>query len=99
MKLLQNFQARKNCGLDLTEVKCKKCSFETHSEGTLTRTAHKLKESNQNIILGFKNDMFHHVVLLKALGELNKVICSFCDFKTNSKGELKMHEHDKHMIA
>ena len=48
-----------------------------------------MKESNQNIILGFKNDAFHHVKLLEALGELNKIVCRSCDYKTNSKGELK----------
>ena len=93
------FEARKNCGLDLTELKCKKCGFETHSEGMLRkhkRTVHQIKESNQNIILGFKNDAFHHVKLLEALGELNKIVCRSCDYKTNSKGELKIHEHENH---
>ena len=63
------FESRKNCGLDLSEIKCKTCRFETHSEGLLRkhkRTAHRIKENNQNIILGFKNDMFHHPKLLEA---------------------------------
>ena len=55
------FEARKNCGLNLTELKCNKCSFETHSEETIKkhkRTAHQIKESNQN-------DIFHHFKLLR----------------------------------
>ena len=83
----------------MSEIKCKTCSFDTHSEGLLIkhkRTAHRIKVTNQNIILGFKNDMFHHLKLLEALGELNKIICAAFNFKTNSKGELKMHEHERH---
>ena len=75
------FGSRKNCGLDLSEIKCKTCRFETHSEGLLRkhqRTAHRIKETNQNIILGFKNDMFYHLKLLEALGELNKITCAAC---------------------
>ena len=51
---------RTNCGLDLSEIKCKKCNFETHSEGTLRkhkRTVHNLKESNLNTIVRFRADM------------------------------------------
>ena len=43
------FESRKNCGLDLSEIKCKTCRFETHSEGLLRkhkRTKHDLKETN-----------------------------------------------------
>ena len=83
------FETRKNCGLDLSEIKCKTCSFDTHSEGLMRkhkRTAHRIKETNQNIILGFKNDMFHHLKLLEDLGELNKITCAACNYKTNSKG-------------
>ena len=90
---------RKDCGLDLSEIKCKKCNFETHSEGTLRkhkRTVHNLKESNLNIIIGFKADMQHHLVLLEAMEELNKVICERCDFRTNSKGLLKIHDQEQH---
>ena len=93
------FESRKNCGLDLAEMKCKTCRFETHSEGILRkhkRTAHRIKETNQNIILGFKNDVFHHLKLLEALGELDKITCGVCNYKTNSKGELKLHEHERH---
>ena len=95
------FEARKNCGLNLADFKCNKCSFETHSEGTIKkhkRTAHQIKESNENIILGFKNDIFHHFKLIEAVGELNKVRCRTCDYKTNSRCELKMHVHEQHNI-
>ena len=82
MKLSQNWncmdilESRKNCELELSEMKCKACKFETHSEGLLRqhkRTTHRIKETNQNIILGFKNDMFYHLKILEALGELNKI--------------------------
>ena len=83
----------------MSEIKCEKCSFDTHSEGLIRkhrRTTHNIKETIQNIILGFKNDMFHHLVLLEALGELNKITCTSCNYKTNSKGELEMHEQERH---
>ena len=60
------------------------------------RTVHHLKESNLNIILGFKNDIFHHLKVLEAMDEINKIVCKTCDFRTNSKGELKMHEQEHH---
>ena len=69
-----------DCGLDLSELKCKKCTFETHSEGTLRkhkRNVHQLKESNLNIIIGFKTDMQHHLVLQEAMEELNKIILGY----------------------
>ena len=93
------FETRTNCGLKLDEIKCKKCEFETFSDGLIRlhkRNYHQLKESNQNIILGFKNDIIHHRVVLEAMDELNKKVCTMCEFKTNSKGELKIHEQEQH---
>ena len=55
-------------------------------------TIHQLKESNLNIILGFKSDTTHHIGVLEAMEELNKIACMTCEFRTNSKGELKIHE-------
>ena len=92
-------ETRINCGLKLDEIHCKKCDFETFSEGQLRlhkRRVHQLKESNSNIILGFKNDITHHCKVLEAMDELNKVPCSLCDFRTNSKGELKIHKQEEH---
>ena len=54
------YKLMKDCGLELTGYKCKKCAFESHSDGLLRkhkRTSHQLKESNQNMILGFKIDI------------------------------------------
>ena len=41
-------------------------------------------------------DMQHHIVLLEAMEELNKVICERCDFRTNSKGLVKIHDQEQH---
>ena len=46
-------------------------------------TIHQLKESNLNIILGFKSDITHHIRVLEAMDELNKIACITCDFRTN----------------
>ena len=90
----------KDCGLELTGYKCKICDFESHSDGLLrkhNRTTHQLKETNQDIILGFKNDIGNYVYLLETMGDdVNQIICDKCAFKCNSKGELKMHEKEIH---
>jgi hypothetical protein len=73
------FTLKKNCGLDLTAHRCKKCDFETHSKGILRkhkRTTHQLKESSLNIILGFKIDIQNYVYILETIGEeLNQLSC------------------------
>ena len=46
-------ETRINCGLKFDEIKCKKCDFETFSEGLFgvhRRTVHQVKESNLNVI-------------------------------------------------
>ena len=58
-----------------------------------------MKESNQNIIFGFKSDITLHIKVLEAMDELNKIACMKCEFKTNSKGELTMHEQEHHNKA
>lgn len=40
------------------------------------------------------DNLFKHG--LEALGELDKITCAKCNYKTNSKGELKLHEHERH---
>ena len=89
----------KDCGLELTGYKCKKCDYECHSDGLRKhkRTTHQLNESNQNIMLGFKNDIGNYVYLLETIGDdLNQITCGKCEFKCNSKGDLKMHEKEIH---
>ena len=89
----------KDCGLELTGYKCKKCDYECHSDGLRKhkRTTHQLNESNQNIMLGFKNDIGNYVYLLETMGDdLNQITCGKCEFKCNSKGDLKMHEKEIH---
>ena len=95
---------KEKTGLDLTilvDVKsCKKCGFETHSEGKLRkheRLTHQVMDSNKNIIMGFKNDIQEYFNILKDMGiDINKIDCQICEFKTNSHGELKMHEQQMH---
>ena len=55
--------------------KCKKCDFDTHSEGLLRQhkvTSHNLKESKQKIIVGYELDMQKFAnVLGEALTNIN----------------------------
>jgi hypothetical protein len=95
---------KEKTGFDLTilvSVKsCNKCDFETHSEGRLRKhkqVMHQIKESNLNLIIGFKNDILSFVDTLKNMGiEMKEIRCQICDFKTHSYGELKMHEQAMH---
>ena len=94
------FTVKTNCGLELSEHKCKKCEYETHSLGLLrnhNKTVHKLKESFQNILIGFENDMRAHLYLLETMKEpTNKFKCDQCAIATHSKGKLRMHEYEMH---
>ena len=91
---------KKNCGFDLNTKKCKKCYFEIYSEGLLRQhkvQIHSLKESPENIFLGFKNDLIEHVNLLKSMEDDVKLIrCKDCEFETYSKGLLEIHKNDNH---
>ena len=58
---------------------------------------HQIKESNLDIIIGFKNDILGFVDILKDMGEeIKEIRCQICDFKTHSYGEVKMHEQAMH---
>ena len=91
---------RVKCGLDNTEHKCKKCEYQSHSEGHLKihkRTIHNLKENVESIICGFKADTIHHAYLLETMGEnVDKFTCDKCEFKTHSKGNFTIHNSDLH---
>ena len=94
------FTVKTNCGLELSEHKCKKCEYETHSLGLLrnhNKIVHKLKESFQNILIGFENDLRAHLYLLETMEEpTNKFKCDQCAFATHSKGKLRVHEYEMH---
>lgn len=89
-----------NSGLDVTSQKCKKCDFETHSEGLLRQhkvTNHHIKETNQNIILGYEFDMQRHVKVLEAMEVgLDTFKCQECVFKTHSEGKFTLHKLTTH---
>ena len=91
---------RRNCGLDLGMSKCKKCDFVTHSEGILRKhkvNIHKIKESNENIILGFKSDFQSYCELLETMDEEpEEVKCKECEFKITSRGKLQIHMNETH---
>ena len=97
---------KQKTGLDmmiLVDVKsCKKCKFETHSEGELRKhekSTHDLGNSNMDIIMGFKNDIKEYFNIFKDMGvgeEIEEMNCKICNFKTKSNGELKMHEQEMH---
>ena len=92
---------RNDLGRDVYSKKCKKCDYETHSEGVLRVHKvedHKLKESKENIIIGFNNDVKDHIAILTELQEnLNNVRCDQCDFTTHSLGLLKIHVCGTHI--
>ena len=94
------FELRMNCGLDVKSQKCKKCEFQTHSEGLLRRhkeTEHNLKQTMVNLILGFECDIEKHVEVLKTMGEEEETIkCDQCEYKTHSEGRLIIHENNTH---
>jgi hypothetical protein len=85
------FTVKTNCGLELSEHKYKKCEYETHSLGLLwnhNKTVHKLKETFQNILIGFENNMRAHLYLLETMEDpTNNFKCDQCAFTTHSKGE------------
>ena len=80
---------------------CKKCEFETHSEGIFKR--HKVlihdsgKETNQSIILGFEADVQRHYKVLEKKGKsLENFKCEECDYKIYSSGKLTLHKLTTH---
>ena len=71
-----------NSGLDLKSKQCKKCEYETFSKGNLKHhkaVDHNLKETKDNIIIGFNNDVNEYLEIIKAIGDdmygLNCVKC------------------------
>ena len=94
------FTELEDWGLDVYSQKCKKCDFETHSEGFLRQhkvRSHNIKESRQNIIIGYELDMQKFADVLKRNNEsLDKHKCEQCDFKTHSEGKLVLHTLSNH---
>ena len=94
------YKDRTNSCLDMTSKKCKKCDYETFSEGTLRVhkvDIHKLKETKENIVLGYQNDVREHLEILKAMEDnLFSIKCDQCNFKTHSKGLLRIHMYSMH---
>ena len=91
---------RINSGLDLKSKACKRCDYETFSEGKLRHhkaVDHNIKETKDNIIIGFNNDVNEHLEVIKAMGDnIYGLTCSKCEFKTHSKGLLMMHTYSNH---
>ena len=94
------FDLRMNCGLDVKSSKCRKCDYESHSEGLLRlhkERDHQIKQTFQNVVLGFKCDVRSHVVVLKSMDEPTDTLkCDSCEFKTCSFGEMEVHRKDHH---
>ena len=88
------------CGLDVKSIKCKKCDYESHSEGLLRLhrvNDHKLKETFQNLVLGFQCDVREHIELLNSMSETSENFkCDTCEYKTCSKGRLEVHRNEYH---
>ena len=73
-------ELRINCGLDVKSKKCKKCDFESHSEGLLRmhkEEDHKIKQTFVNLVLGFESDIQNHIEVLKAMDdEIDIIKCN-----------------------
>ena len=87
--------------LESMNPKCKKCDFDTISEGMLKR--HKVlihdsnRETNQSIILGFEADVHRHCKVLENKGHsLENFKCEECDYKIYSSGKLTLHKLTTH---
>ena len=93
-------EIRVNCGLDVESQKCKKWDFVSHSEGLLRKHRvedHKLKDSFQNLVLGYEIDLKKHIEVLQAMGEETHTSkCDKCEFKASGEGKLEMHKNNNH---
>ena len=91
---------RNDYGCDVFSKKCRKCDYETHSEGVLRLHKvedHNTKESKENIIIGFKNDIEEHIKFLNEMEEkLKEIKCDQFSFMTHSFGHLQIHVYSTH---
>ena len=79
---------------------CKKCEFETKSEGMLRRhnvLIHAKQGTDQNVIIGFESDMKQYVNILEIMKKsLDQAKCEECDFVSHSQGKLAFHNLTTH---
>ena len=58
---------------------------------------HKIKETNENVIIGFRNDVSDHLEISKAMeDDHQKIKCEKCVIKTHNKGLLMIHVYSMH---
>ena len=85
-------ELRVNCGLDITHKTCRKCDFESHSEYLLRmhkEKDHNIKQTFQNLVLGYEYDVNSHIEVLKPMEEPIDIInCRKCNYKCCSEGKL-----------
>ena len=85
-------ELRLKCGTEVESQKCKKCDFVSHSEGLNRKhrvEVHKLKETYQNLVLGYENDLNIHIEVFKATdADIVNISCDKCAFKLSSWGKL-----------
>ena len=93
-------EMRINCGLDVKYKTCRKCDFETHSEYLLRihkERDHSIKQTFQNLILGYECDLQSHIEVLKPMEEpIDTFKCTECDLKLCSEGKIEMHKVEHH---
>ena len=89
-----------NSGLDINSQKLKMCEFETHSGGLLIQhkvTVHSIKESKQNIILGYEFHVQRHFRVFELMEEgLDNFKCGECGFKIHSEGKFEINKLTSH---
>ena len=93
-------EMRINCGLDMHYKTCRKCDFETHSEYLLRihkERDHNLKQTFQNLQLGYDCDLKAHIEVLKPMEEpIDTSKCPECYLKFCSEGKVEMHKVESH---
>ena len=93
-------ELRSNCGLDVTFKTCRKCDFESHSEFLLRlhkERDHNIKQTFQNLVLGYEYDLQYHIEVLKPMDEpIETLKCSECDYITCTEGKIMIHKTEQH---
>ena len=58
---------------------------------------HQIKQTFQNLVLGYESDLRDHIEVLKPMEEsIDTIKCDECDHKTCSEGKLEMHKNECH---
>jgi hypothetical protein len=58
---------------------------------------HRIKQTFQNLVIGYEIDFQGHVEVLKPMDEpIDTLKCSKCEYKSCSDGKIEMHKTEYH---